>query len=228
MNATIEYEDLAEKVYRSIKTMILEGELEPGEKLRQEELALRLGVSRTPLAAAFSKLEKEMLVELLPRRGARVRALSSRELLDLYDIRIRLEPLGAYEAAQAVAGDRPAPGGGVEGKARLEGVLAAYRMAVATESPLAIKRADYDFHQAIVELSGNEILQRLIRSSNIVFISNQRGLFKDARTSLAEHEALFAAIAGGEAERAEAVMEEHLSGARSNLTARAALEGGDA
>lgn len=228
MNATIEYEDLAEKVYRSIKTMILEGELEPGEKLRQEELALRLGVSRTPLAAAFSKLEKEMLVELLPRRGARVRALSSRELLDLYDIRIRLEPLGAHEAAQAVAGVRPSPGGGPEGKARLDEVLEAYRKAVATDSPQAIKRADYDFHQAIVELSGNELLQRLIRSSNIVFISNQRGLLKDARTSLAEHEALFAAISGGEAERAEAIMEEHLSGARSNLAARAALEGGDA
>jgi DNA-binding GntR family transcriptional regulator len=224
MNATIEYEDLAEKVYRSIKTMILEGELEPGEKLRQEELALKLGISRTPLAAAFSKLEKEMLAELLPRRGARVRALSSRELLDLYDIRIRLEPLGAYEAALVIAGERPSPVGCAEGKMKLENVLLAYREAVATDFPKTIKRADYDFHQAIVELSGNEILLRLIRSSNIVFIANQRGLLKDARTSLAEHENLFTAIVSGEAKRAEAIMAQHLTGARSNLAAQAALE----
>ena len=164
MNATIEYEDLAEKVYRSIKLMILEGELAPGEKLRQQEIALRLGVSRTPLAAAFSKLEKEMLVELLPRRGAMVRALLSRELLDLYDIRIRLEPLGAYEAAQAVAGKRPSPYSGTKGKEKLEIALVAYREAVATDISREIKRADYDCHQTSVELSGNELLQRLIMS----------------------------------------------------------------
>ncbi|MBL8965502.1 MAG: GntR family transcriptional regulator [Spirochaetaceae bacterium] len=226
MKAMIEYEDLSEKVYRSIKTMILEGELEPGEKLRQEELALRLGISRTPLAAAFSKLEKEMLVELLPRRGARVRTLSSEELLDLYEIRMRLEPLGAFEAAQVLAGARPSPIDPDEGRRRLEEALARYRTAVATEKAPTIKLADYDFHLAIVELSGNEPLRRLITSSNIVFISNQRGLLKAAGVSLAEHEALVAAIAEGAPDRAEAVMEAHLAGARVSLAKRVAEEGG--
>ena len=165
-----------------------------------------------------------MLVELLPRRGARVRALLSRELLDLYDIRIRLEPLGAYEAAQAVAGKRPSPYSGTKGKEKLEIALVAYREAVATDISRVIKRADYEFHQTIVELSGNELLQRLIKSSNIVFISNQRGLLKAAQMSLAEHEELFTAIASGDAERSAAIMELHLLGARVNLASHVAQE----
>ncbi|HKJ84610.1 MAG TPA: GntR family transcriptional regulator, partial [Spirochaetia bacterium] len=69
----VDYEDLSGQVYRMLKHMILVGELKTGEKLRQDDLAERLGVSRTPLLSAFSKLEKEMLVELIPRRGAFVK-----------------------------------------------------------------------------------------------------------------------------------------------------------
>ncbi|TVR06400.1 MAG: GntR family transcriptional regulator, partial [Spirochaetaceae bacterium] len=91
----VEYEDLAQRVYKLLKQMILQGELCSGQRLPQDELAERLGVSRTPLLSAFSKLEREMLVETVPRRGSFVRAYSSEELLNIYDIRLRLEPLGA-------------------------------------------------------------------------------------------------------------------------------------
>ena len=96
------FEDLAEQVYRTLRDMILVGTLAPGQKLRQEALSETLGVSRTPLLAAFSKLEKEMLVELVPRRGAFVKRLSAAELLQLYDVRLRLEPLGASVPADRI------------------------------------------------------------------------------------------------------------------------------
>ena len=95
----VKQKELPETVYETIKEMILKNQLRSGEKLSQEKLAARLGVSRTPLLAAFSKLEKEMLVELVPRRGAFVKKLSKKEFEDLYDLRMRLEPLGAFEAA---------------------------------------------------------------------------------------------------------------------------------
>ncbi|MDP3177067.1 MAG: GntR family transcriptional regulator [Spirochaetaceae bacterium] len=217
MSGIIEYEDLAEKVYKSLKEMILDGQLSPGEKLRQEELSEKLGVSRTPLAAAFSKLEKEMLVELLPRRGARVRSLSYSELMDLFEVRSRIEPLGAWRAAQAVA-----EGAIDAGPIRI--ALAAYRAAIEDGSSPAIKRADYEFHLALMRLGGNEALYRIVSSFNIVFISNQRGLLKPALQSLAEHEELAAAVERGDAQAAEAIMVHHLDGARRALLARVERE----
>jgi DNA-binding GntR family transcriptional regulator len=212
VNDSIAYEDLAEKVYKSLKEMILSGSLSPGDKLGQAELSKRLGVSRTPLAAAFSKLEKEMLVELLPRRGARVRRLSHRELVDLYDVRLRIEPLGAAQAASAVAAGRfPS--------ARIQDALAFYRSAIHSGLTATIKRADYEFHLMIMQMSGNEALFRIVSSFNIVFICNQLGLLKPAAQSLAEHEALADAIASGDACGAERVMLEHLQGARTYLVA---------
>jgi len=212
VNDSIAYEDLAEKAYKSIKEMILSGALAPGEKLGQAELSKRLGVSRTPLAAAFSKLEKEMLVEFLPRRGGRVRRLSHKELVDLYDVRLNLEPLGAAGAAAAVASGSCPP-------AVIQEALAVYQGAIDSGLTSAIKRADYVFHLLIMQMSGNEALYRIVSSFNIVFICNQRGLLKPALQSLAEHQELAAAIAAGDPAAAQAVMLGHLAGARANLVA---------
>jgi len=96
----INYIDLNEKVYRALKEMILKNELRSGEKLNQEKLAIQLGVSRTPLQSAFYRLEKELLVEIKPRKGAFVKQLTLKDFYELYDIRGRLESLGAYEAAK--------------------------------------------------------------------------------------------------------------------------------
>ena len=95
----VEHEDLSAKAYREIKQMILLGELKAGEKLYQEDLADKLGISRTPLYSALSQLEKEMLIDSLPRRGFYIKQLDLAQVLDVYDIRLRLEPLGAKEAA---------------------------------------------------------------------------------------------------------------------------------
>ncbi|MHB0896730.1 MAG: GntR family transcriptional regulator [Spirochaetales bacterium] len=204
----IVYADLSEKVYKELRTMLLEGELLPGEKLKQDSLATRLGISRTPLAAAFSKLEKEMLIELLPRRGARVRALNGKELLDLYDIRIMLEPLGAEGVAR---------NGSPEDIAELLALLANYKSLVDSDSPRLVRRSDYDFHLAIARMSGNESLYRIISAFNIVFICNQGGLLKPARTSYEEHAALMDAISAHDQTASAAIMRAHLVDSRQRL-----------
>lgn len=204
----IEYADLSEKVYREIRTMILQGLLVPGEKLKQDQLASQLGISRTPLAAAFSKLEKEMLVELLPRRGARIRSLDSAELLDLYDIRVKLEPLGAQGAAIHAS---------PEDVKEIQALLATYKRLVDSESAREVRRADYDFHLAIARISGNEALHRIISAFNIVFICNQGGLLKPAGQSYQEHVPIVAAISRHDAPAAEAAMLHHLIDSRDRL-----------
>lgn len=206
------FEDLAEQVYRTLRDMILVGTLAPGQKLRQEALSETLGVSRTPLLAAFSKLEKEMLVELVPRRGAFVKRLSAEELLQLYDVRLRLEPLGAAEAADRIDS---------AGIGLLDTVLDAHRRAVDMGVPAEVRVADYRFHMAIVAIARNLVLERILSSFAIVSKSNQSGLMKPADKSLAEHVLLRDAIVLGNAPLAERLMYEHLLEAR-NAAARLA------
>lgn len=199
------FEDLSEQVYKALREMILKGELVPGQKLVQEALSERLGISRTPLLAAFSKLEKEMLVELVPRRGAFVKKLSLKELVELYEIRLRLEPLGASEAAARM---------NQEGEKLLREVLETHRQAVGEGVAPEIRLADYRFHMAIVKISNNSVLERILSSFSIVSKSNQSGLMKPREKSLSEHEALFKALADKDTERSERLMYDHLLEAR--------------
>jgi len=205
----VQYEDLAEKVYKALKEMILTSELTPGMKLVQENLSERLGVSRTPILAAFSKLEKELLIELIPRRGAYVRKCALSELYHFADIRIRLEPLGAREAAQEADDD---------GIASLRTVFALYKEAVSTGDRSKIKESDYRFHMEIVKLSKNFVLLQILSSFNIVVISNQRGLLKPPLQSLQEHEAIVNAIAAKDPDAAEKCMLDHLVDIRKGMT----------
>jgi GntR family transcriptional regulator, rspAB operon transcriptional repressor len=93
---------LSDDVYSRLRRMILYSELQPGEWLRQVELAGRLKVSRTPVREAMRLLSQEGLVELVPNYGARVATLSYEEFEELYALRIGIEGLAARLAAQSV------------------------------------------------------------------------------------------------------------------------------
>jgi DNA-binding GntR family transcriptional regulator len=204
----LDYDDLSIKVYKALKQLILSGDLQPGQKLRQEELSERLGVSRTPLLSAFSKLAKEMLVELVPRRGAFVKRFTAAELLELYDIRIRLETLGAEEAA--ARSDN-------KGLERIKEALDSYKESIRTGDPVLIRQRDYAFHMRVVEESGNSLLLNILSSFNILFISNQRGLLIPAARSSANHERLFEAIRNRSPQEAGAIMRDHITATRDSL-----------
>lgn len=204
----VEQKELSERVYESIKEMILKNQLVSGEKLNQEKLSLKLGVSRTPLLAAFSKLEKEMMVDLVPRRGAFVKKLSQKEFEDIFELRLRLEPLGAFEAAS-----RRTPEEVRELKKRLKD----FEKKVSGDYSKTIQEADYHFHMAIMSMSQNCLLHRIISSFNIVLISNLKGPLKKPAMSLAEHTEIYNEIECGNSEEAEKRMYEHIYDAKQNL-----------
>jgi DNA-binding GntR family transcriptional regulator len=91
-----------ELVVEELRNRILDGRLAPGSQLRQEALAEDLGVSRIPLREAFRLLSSEGLVDLQPHRGASVSLLSTAEVEELFDLRLRLEPWLASEAAAKI------------------------------------------------------------------------------------------------------------------------------
>lgn len=201
----LEYKDLPEKVYSVLKEMILRGDLTAGQKLVQEELAARLGVSRTPLLSALTKLEKELLVEIIPRRGAFVRKIGLRELKDIYDIRARLEPLGAFKAAERAS---------EEEIAGLESIVGEFQREVDDDGKRRIPELDYRFHMMIHRLSGNEFLLRMIGSYSLVVLCNINRFVLDPRISLQDHRALVDAIRKKDAEGAGERMRLHLEQSR--------------
>lgn len=91
--------------YRTIRRGIVDGVLKPGERLVEERLARDLGVSRTPIREALAMLEVEGLVKSIPKKGTIVRTFSSRDIKELYDLRIVLEGYAAQQATQHITAE---------------------------------------------------------------------------------------------------------------------------
>jgi len=211
----INYVDRSEKVYQALKEMILKNELKSGQKLNQEKISQMLGVSRTPVLSAFSKLEKEMLIEIKPRRGAYVKKLSIKEFIELYEIRMRLESLGAYEAAKNATEKE------IE---QLKLTLDSFINSVNQGTRKYLMEKDYYLHMKIMEMSKNTLLFRIISSFNIIIISNMEGLLKPAEQSMDEHKQMFDAIRNHDAGLSEKLMYNHILDSRNRLSKRLAEE----
>ena len=100
-----EYLPLRDVVFNTLRQAILKGELEPGERLMEIQLADRLGVSRTPIREAIRKLELEGLVLMIPRKGAEVAKISEKSLRDVLEVRRSLEELAIELACQRMTED---------------------------------------------------------------------------------------------------------------------------
>ena len=196
-----------------VRAAILTGAIEPGARIVQEDLAMRLGVSRIPLREAFRTLEAEGLVTLEHNRGAVCRPLEARDLADLYDVRLALESLAARTAAERhVDLD-------VRTKTARDVALVASR-----RGDLAMLiDLDCDFHAAIARGTGHAHLigslggywSQIKRAMHVYFtIDRYRA---DVWT---EHLAIVGAIARGDAARAAALVEEHIVASRNAILRR--------
>ena len=97
-----EYLPLRDVVFNTLRQAILRGELKPGERLMEIQLANKLGVSRTPIREAIRKLELEGLVLMIPRRGAEVAEITEKSLRDVLEVRGALEELAVKLACQKI------------------------------------------------------------------------------------------------------------------------------
>src|SRR5215218_10200223 len=102
MARTEEDAALVDRLAATIQARVLSGEFASGSRLRQESLAAEFGVSRTPVREALRKLQAAGIVQLEPRRGARVRGPSAREVREAYEVRAELEGLAAALAAERI------------------------------------------------------------------------------------------------------------------------------
>ena len=205
------YGDLGTKVYDILKGMIVKGELKPGQKLIQEDLAKSLGVSRTPLLQAISKLSKDHFIHTIPRRGSFVKDFSHQEYLDIFDIRGQLEPMGAYYAAERLTDAE------IEELQKLVDETAEYLQKDDLSDPLQLFSYDYDFHMKIMIISGNHFLNDILKNLNNVLCNSER-ILKTPKKSLEEHIGILNALRNHDANGAKELMFYHIhGGARARL-----------
>ncbi len=191
-----------DRVHRALSRRITEGDLRPGTRLREEAIARRHGVSRTPVREAFRRLEAEELVAVLPHVGAQVSRISLAEIDELFEIRGALEVLAVQRAAARA--DRTLA-------KRLEAqLLVSERVPPDDVERLAAENSR--LHDLMYAAAGSTRLSRLIDSlgSRIhrVRVASLSWSGR-AREALSEHRAMAAAIAAGDVEKARALATEH-------------------
>ena len=198
------------EVFERLRRLILEGEYGPNERLIEEQLADRLGVSRTPIRQALTMLEAEGLVEIAPNKGAMVCSFTIKDVWDIYDLRAVLEGHAARRAADRIDD---------EGLARLrslaedmENVLPG-RFSDHEEEIRWLVATNQEFHGTIVGASRNGRLEKLIRRTVEVPL-----MFKafywygphERTISNHYHRQILGALEAGDGERAEIIMREHV------------------
>ena len=195
---------LREIVYEELKRQILVGEIAPGTRMMEVELAEDMGVSRTPVREAIRKLEKEGLVTIEPRRGAYASDISIKDMVDVLEVRQMLEGTAASMAAQKVT---------EEEKLDFVEANSAYKNAVKKGNIEEIIRYDELFHQLIVSYSGNKTLNQLLSQVQELALRFRYIYYDDFsryENMPVEHEEIEEAIISGDTQKAKVVAEEHV------------------
>jgi DNA-binding GntR family transcriptional regulator len=202
----IHYLDLSNQVYERLKDMILKNQFQPGEKLLQEKIAAQLGVSRTPLHKAFQMLENEFLVESIPRRGIFVKKIDLKQIYDAFECREAIEGVAARRLAKVIR------------KSQVDKLRMLFQpfMGKSEINNDAYQKADREFHNTLMRLSGNEILSKLDITGNILVRTYSKGLVRVPEETIQEHMSIIDALEKKDSELAELLIKMHT---RKSMTA---------
>jgi DNA-binding GntR family transcriptional regulator len=202
--------------YEALHQSIVSGQLSPGERLVEEELADQLGLGRAAVRTALIRLEHDGLVERERNRGARVRRVSEQEAVQILEARAVLEGLAAGHAAEHATDIDVAD---------LRAILGEMRALLDDGDLLGASERNAVLHRRILEISGHAVAQRICANLHSQIVRFQfRTILAPGRAgqSYAEHEAVVDAIAAHDRDAAEVAMKAHLSHVSEALHAIAA------
>lgn len=199
-----EYLPLRDVVFKTLRQAILKGELEPGERLMEIQLAERLGVSRTPIREAIRKLELEGLVIMTPRKGAKVAKISESNLRDVLEVRRSLEELAIDLACQ-----RMEP----EELKELEEAEEKFVSAIRSGDAMEIAQTDEWYHDIIYRSTKNEKLVQLLNNLREQMYRYRLEYIKDEdkrQILQIEHEHILKALSLRHVQEAKQAVREHI------------------
>jgi DNA-binding GntR family transcriptional regulator len=191
---------LVHKVYQSLKNMILSGDLKPGEKVYQEKIAAKLGVSRTPLVKAFQILEHEMLLVSIPRRGMYIRQNDLYDILNAYECRQGIETTAIRIISSTIKSEE------IE---ELRSLFDPFLNSKTIHNEDYLK-ADFEFHSRLVQLTKNDYLINMNKITNVVNQTYKLGLIREPNETLSEHLKILSAMETKDVGLAEEYMRNHM------------------
>lgn len=204
-----------DKAEDALRGLILAGDLAPGERLAEVELAETLGMSRTPVREALRRLSSQGLVEVEQHKGARVTAWSARELDQVFVLRARLEGLVAADAARRATAEQ------ADELDRVAHELAGWALPVRTQDLAKVAELNSAFHAGLLRIAGSSTLRGALAGLvHRTVLSRTHHSFDEAamRRSVAHHLEIVAAVRARDPDWAESVMHSHLLSARASLS----------
>ena len=204
---------LADQVFDKLENDIIQGVYAKGEILTELKLVEQLGVSRTPIREALRRLEQERLIEDAGK-GSKVLGITEDDLLDIMNIRERIEGLAAFYAAQNIT---------EEGKAELTHLVDLQEFYFNKNDPDHLRRVDDEFHDAICRLSGRNVLtdtliplHRKTRRYRRISMEDRE---RTAKTTQ-EHREIYEAIIAGDALLAKKLTKAHIANSKDHMIER--------
>ena len=201
---------LADQVFEKLENDIIQGIYPKGEILTELKLVEQLGVSRTPIREALRRLEQERLIEDAGK-GSKVLGITEDDLLDIMNIRERIEGLAAYYAAINITD---------EGKAALAHIVDLQEFYFNKNDPDHLRKVDDEFHDAICRLSGRTVitdtlipLHRKTRRFRRIAMEDRERTTKTTQ----EHRAIYEAIVSGDALLAKQLTKAHIANAKDHM-----------
>jgi DNA-binding GntR family transcriptional regulator len=200
-----EVKPLRDRIAATIRGLIMDGRINPGERLAEPDLSRRLGVSRTPLREALLQLESEGFVVVHARRGAVVSDLSATDAVETYQVKGALEALAARLACGRLSD---------EALQSLRQIHERMVRLAGTRAPdsRVILQLNTEFHQALSDASGNtklanaiRVLRRQALRYNFIYLS----VLSHLAASVKEHEAILKALQKRDAETVARLVEAH-------------------
>jgi len=205
------YKPLRELVLDAIRNAIMNGSLQPRERLMEIQLAEELGVSRTPIREALRKLELEGFIVMVPRKGAYVADLTFKDIADVFEIRAALEGLAAGLAAERIT---------EEELESMERLLVGKQEAITSGDIDRLVEVDTSFHELLYKASRNERLANIIsnlREQIQRFRLTSLSFPGRNKESLQEHKQLVEAIQSRDSQLARHLAQEHIENAENVL-----------
>lgn len=206
-----EYLPLRDVVFQTLRNAILKGEIQPGERLMEIQLAQRLGVSRTPVREAIRKLELEGLAIMIPRRGAIVADITVQDLKDVLELRGALEELAVQKACDSITEEQ---------LTKLEQTAQMFKSCLAGTDLVRCVEADMAFHEVLYEAAGNKRLQQMLLNLREQMYRYRLEYMKDRnmhRLLAEEHDTICRALKNRDKEKAGNAMRVHIENQRDGI-----------
>lgn len=199
-----DYLPLRDVVFNTLRGAILRGDLKPGQRLMEIQLANQLGVSRTPVREAIRKLELDGLVKMVPRKGAEVAQISEKHVKDVLEVRSALEELAGELACDRMSSEE---------LEELKRINRTFQQICDSDDITSIANMDESFHMVIYRSTGNERLYQMVNALReqmyryrLEHVKNK----SNRATLVREHEEIIQALEKRDAARTRKEIHRHI------------------